>query len=95
MRSVSISGKTSSASHRRKPSEQQPKELADAMHALPQVPSRYGKEARANGSWEDGMPRTAYGVKSRVGRLKAIGNGQVPLCMAYAYALLSQGIIEP
>src|SRR3990167_1670174 len=38
--------------------------------------------------------RVAVGVENRVARLRAIGNGQVPLQMAYAYALLSQGIVE-
>jgi DNA (cytosine-5)-methyltransferase 1 len=27
-------------------------------------------------------------------RIKAIGNGQVPLCMAYAYEILSRGVVE-
>jgi DNA (cytosine-5)-methyltransferase 1 len=33
----------------------------------------------------------AYGMASRVDRLKAIGNGQVPLCAATAWKLLTQG----
>jgi hypothetical protein len=36
------------------------------------------------------VPRIAKGVKSRADRLKAIGNGQVPLCAATAWQLLSQ-----
>lgn len=51
---------------------------------------------------EKGMPgsegqivgRVAVGIKNRVDRLKAIGNGQVPLCAAYAFSKLSQGVIE-
>lgn len=37
--------------------------------------------------------RTAMGVKNRVDRLKAIGNGQVPSVAALAWRILSEGII--
>jgi DNA (cytosine-5)-methyltransferase 1 len=33
--------------------------------------------------------RVADGVAARVDRLKAIGNGQVPLCVATAWKLLT------
>jgi hypothetical protein len=39
--------------------------------------------------WEDGVPRVAPGVKSRANRLKCIGNGQVPACMALAWKTLT------
>jgi len=39
------------------------------------------------------IPRTAHGVKNRVDRLKAIGNGQVPQCAATAFRILSEGLI--
>lgn len=45
------------------------------------------------GTWwddEQGIPRVARKVPNRVARLKAIGNGQVPLCMATAWKLLTQ-----
>jgi hypothetical protein len=35
-------------------------------------------------------PRVANGVTARVDRLKAIGNGQVPLCVATAWRLLTE-----
>lgn len=35
-------------------------------------------------------PRTATGIKDRVNRLKALGNGQVPLCAATAWRILSE-----
>lgn len=35
------------------------------------------------------VPRLATGVPDRVNRLKAIGNGQVPLCMATAWGMLN------
>ncbi|GHU09850.1 hypothetical protein FACS1894151_08470 [Spirochaetia bacterium] len=31
-----------------------------------------------NGTWEDGIPRVAAGVKNRVSRLKCLGNAVVP-----------------
>ena len=45
-----------------------------------------------NSSWwasEPNVGRVAHGVASRVDRLKAIGNGQVPLCAAEAFRLLA------
>ncbi len=36
------------------------------------------------------VPRVATGVKDRVNRLKALGNGQVPKCVATAWNLLTQ-----
>lgn len=39
------------------------------------------------------MGRVANGVVSRVDRLKAIGNGQVPAVAALAFTVLSEGII--
>jgi hypothetical protein len=47
------------------------------------------------GRWwqeEPDVPRTARGIKDRKGRLQAIGNGQVPLCAATAWRLLSERI---
>ena len=38
--------------------------------------------------------RNIDGLARGMDRLKAIGNGQVPLCMAYAFSILSQGIVE-
>jgi DNA (cytosine-5)-methyltransferase 1 len=46
-------------------------------------------------SWwaiEPNVGRVADGVAARVDRLKAIGNGQVPLCAATAFRLLSKDI---
>ena len=45
-----------------------------------------------NGDWDD-LPKPYYirsndGVAARVDRLKAIGNGQVPLCAASAWRIL-------
>ena len=49
----------------------------------------YGKET----NWwhfEPNICRVADGVAARVDRLKAIGNGQVPLCAATAWRILSE-----
>jgi site-specific DNA-cytosine methylase len=40
--------------------------------------------------WEDGVPRVTTEKKDRTKRLKAIGNGQVPLCAAVAYMMLRE-----
>jgi DNA (cytosine-5)-methyltransferase 1 len=39
---------------------------------------------------EPNLGRVAHGVAARVDRLKAIGNGQVPLCAAEAWKLLNE-----
>lgn len=46
--------------------------------------------ADARGAFESGMGRVAHGVANRVDRLKAIGNGQVPLVAASAFKILTQ-----
>ena len=43
-------------------------------------------------SIEPNLDRVAHGVASRVDRLKAIGNGQVPLCAATAWSILMERI---
>jgi len=60
------------------------------IQTLPRFMGCDGKEAWRNQTWEDDVPRTAHKVPARVGRLKAIGNGQVPLCAAEAFLILSK-----
>ncbi len=43
----------------------------------------------ADWSHEHGIPRVAVGVPNRAARLTALGNGQVPQCMAMAWKMLS------
>ena len=53
--------------------------------------AKCGDDGRASSNWWDFEPnvgRVADGVAARVDRLKAIGNGQVPLCAATAWELL-------
>jgi len=52
-----------------------------------------GGSANGGGQWwaiEPDLGRVAHGVAARVDRLKAIGNGQVPLCAATAWRILSE-----
>ena len=55
---------------------------------LPRIGSYYG--SRDWWKTEPNVGRVADGVASRVDRLKAIGNGQVPLCAATAWRILSE-----
>ena len=54
-----------------------------------------GKDTRGmeEGNFEPLVGRVAHGVAYRVDRLKAIGNGQVSLCAAVAFNILSEGLI--
>ena len=45
--------------------------------------------------WEDGVPRVDVNIEERANRLKAIGNGQVPQCMAMAWVLLTYDLFTP
>lgn len=49
-------------------------------------------ELSDKGWWttEPEIPRVANGVKNRAGRLKALGNGQVPLQAAMAFRMLEE-----
>tara|TARA_Y100000310_G_scaffold300561_1_gene336346 strand:+ start:138 stop:590 length:453 start_codon:yes stop_codon:yes gene_type:complete len=52
------------------------------LEALP--PTAYDQWFDQNNSWWDeerGLPRVGVGIKNRVKRLKALGNGLVPACV--------------
>lgn len=49
----------------------------------------YGPEAWADGSWERGQARVGTQIENRVGRLRALGNGQVPICVVLAWLELA------
>jgi DNA (cytosine-5)-methyltransferase 1 len=76
-------------------------EVADtSQHGIQSQPSKTGKSSQwinasgiGNREWwevEPDVGRVADGVAARVDRLKAIGNGQVPLCAATAWRMLSK-----
>jgi len=66
---------------------------ADSLRKLQQKRSKQYEWGRlGNASWweiEPNVGRVANGVAARVDRLKAIGNGQVPLCAATAWRILN------
>ena len=70
----------------------------DSAHGERNEFTKRGVEKRAfycESSWwatEPNVGRVANGVAARVDRLKAIGNGQVPLCAATAFKLLKERI---
>jgi hypothetical protein len=88
MRSVwlqqGITGAPSGSEHQK----QRTGEYPDAMQTLSRFLAYYGETYWKDGSWENGIPRVAIGVKDRVNRLKAIGNGQVPAVVACAWRTL-------
>jgi hypothetical protein len=54
-----------------------------------------GSQSNGRREWwqaEPNVGRVADGVAARVDRLKAIGNGQVPLCAATAFRILNKDI---
>jgi len=81
-------------------------QMAHAMRGGLQIAQHEPSQKRAEGnasvrtltpdtSWwssEPNVGRVANGVASRVDRLKAIGNGQVPAVAATAFQLLSEGL---
>lgn len=71
--------------------EQRAGEHTDPMQAMPRLLAHYGQEAWKDGSWENAIPRTVDGIAFRVERIRAIGNGQVPICAALAFLLLAGG----
>ena len=62
----------------------------------PEVSWTWSNSAFGHKQWwvtEPRLGRVAHGVAHRVDRLKAIGNGQVPLCAATAWRILTKGIL--
>ena len=71
-------------------------EMAHTRCERTQVPLKWEQPTKqfADGpSWwqtEPRLDRVAHGVAARMDRLKAIGNGQVPLCAATAWRILNE-----
>lgn len=63
----------------------------EALEPLPQEAFDAWLSGMRDGSWwvyEPDVPRLATGIPQRVNRLKALGNGQVPVVVAAAWNLL-------
>ena len=88
MRSVWLYEGATGASYRSEQGKQRTGKHSDVMQALSRLLAHHGEAAWKDGSWEDATPRVADEVAARVDRLKAIGNGQVPLCAATAWRIL-------
>ena len=82
--SVQASGASHESGHPRQPTGEHP----DALQALSRLLAHHGQAYWQDGRWEDATPRVENGVAARMDRLKAIGNGQVPLCAATAWRIL-------
>jgi hypothetical protein len=89
VRGVRIQSGVASSPHRSGHQEQPTGEHPNPMQTLPRLLAYDGEAAWKDQSWENAVPRVATGVASRVDRLKAIGNGQVPAVAALAFQLLS------
>ena len=87
MRGISVAASTPCGPEKGK---QRAGEYSDALPALSQLLARYGKKAWEDGSWENAIPRVTKSVASRMDRLKAIGNGQVPAVAATAFRILTE-----
>lgn len=89
MRGMWIHEESGSSSLRPGSNEQRSEQPSDALQTMPRLLALYRQSPWEADSWEDGVPRVATGVANRMDRLKAIGNGQVPLCAATAWRLLA------
>lgn len=61
------------------------------------APGERSRATTARGGWWDAEPsvgRVAHGLAARAHRLRALGNGQVPLCAAVAWCLLGGPVGE-
>lgn len=88
VRGVRLQAGAASSPRRSGHQEQPTGEHPDAMQALPRLLAYDGEAAWKDQSWENAVSRVATGVASRVDRLRAIGNGQVPAVVRLAWNLL-------
>lgn len=77
----------------RKPGGQPKAEHTDALRFMSRLVASRGQTPWDSPCWEVSVPRVKPKVPDRVGRLKAIGNGQVPAVAATAFRLLSHDLV--
>ena len=90
LRSLRLCQQVASPPYRPRHLKQLLREYPDTMQALSRLLAHYGKTAWQDGSWENAIPRVGAGIAARVDRLKAIGNGQVPIVAATAFKILAE-----
>lgn len=90
VRGVQLRDGTTGAPHRPGQDQQRAGEHPDAVQALSRLLAHHGQTYWQDGRWEDAAPRVTHGVAARMDRLKAIGNGQVPLVAKRAWEMLSE-----
>jgi hypothetical protein len=78
VRGVWRAAETSSAPRRSRQNKQSADQHSDAMQVVSRLFTCHGEADWSADSWEDGVPRIASGVASRVDRLRALGNACVP-----------------
>jgi hypothetical protein len=88
LRSVRHSEAPTGSPYGREHHEPVAEESPNALYLVPPLCPSYGPAAWQDGSWETGIPRVADGVKNRMDRLAAIGDGQVPAVVKAAWRLL-------
>jgi len=85
VRGVRPPAQVAGASHQPGYPRQSTGEHPDVLQELSRLLAHYGKAAWQDGSWENAAPRVIHKVASRVDRLRAIGNGQVPAVVKLAW----------
>ena len=89
VRGMRVCARVAGASHRPEQAQQRTREHPDTMQALSRFLAHDGEACWHDGSWEDAIPRVTDLLASRVDRITALGNGQVPRVVAAAWRHLA------